>query len=104
MFVYDIANQTTTTVPNPGPKCQYGSSVVSSGTVYYGRSGFRCGTKVTLNEFPVGGPSTKLLSLRRGVDFMSSYAVDNTDGTVDVFFDRSSCKPYSSDIMKIAVS
>lgn len=104
VFVYDIPNQTTTTVPNPGSKCQYGSSVDSSGTVYYGRSGFTCGKQATLNGYPVGGPSTKLLSLKRGVDFMYSYAVDNADGTVDVFFDRGSCKSWSADIVKITAS
>ncbi len=102
--VYDISNETSTTVPNPNAKCQYGPSVDSSGTVYYGRSGFSCGANATMNEYSIGGEPRKLLSLDRGVDFLYSYAVDNADGTVDVYFDQQSCKPYTSDIVKITVS
>jgi hypothetical protein len=46
----------------------------------------------------------KLLSLDRGVDFSGSYAVDNANGTVDVYFDVGSCKPYTGDIVKITTS
>ena len=104
IIVYDISNENSTTVPNPNAKCQYGPSVDPSGTVYYGRSGFSCGANATVNKYPIGGEPKQLLSLDRGVDFVTTYAVDNADGTVDVYFDEGSCKPSTSDIVKITAS
>lgn len=104
IFLYDIANTTTTTIPNPDQRCQYAASVNQSGTVYYARSGFGCGKSVTLNKHPIAGPSTSLVSLRAGVDFTDSYALDNGDGTTDVFFDPGSCRTGNLDIKKVTDS
>ncbi len=104
VFLYDIANTTSTTIPNSNQKCQYAASVNPSGTVYYARSGFGCGKSVTLDKYPIGGPSTSLVSLRAGVDLTDSYALDNGDGTTDVFFDPGSCRTGNLDIKKVTDS
>lgn len=91
VFRYDIPTETTAKVPNPRSRWQYSPSVNPAGTVYYGRSGFACGRNVTIRKYPVGGPAETLASIPRGTDFYSSYAVDNGDGTTDVYFDAARC-------------
>jgi hypothetical protein len=67
-------------------------------------SGFDAGKSVTVSEYPIAGPSTSLVSLRAGVDFTDSYALDNGDGTTDVFFDPCSCRTGNLDIKKVTDS
>jgi hypothetical protein len=91
VYRYDVATGTTTKIPNAGTRCQFGSSVDPAGTVYFGRSAFTCGVNSELRAYPVGGPVSTLTSLADGRDFATSYAVDNGDGTTDVYFDPTRC-------------
>jgi hypothetical protein len=91
VYRYDIATRDTVKIPNPGPKCQYAPSVDSNGTVYYGRSGFGCGLNVSLQAYPVGGPSQELVGLGDDRDFISSYASEEEDGSVHVYLDVFVC-------------
>lgn len=102
VFVYDIAVGTTTQIPNRNHRCQYAASVTATGTVYYGRSGMGCGLSVMLMSYPPGGPATTLVSLPRGTDFYSSYAVTASDGTTSVFYDPAPCGG-AADIYEVAV-
>lgn len=102
VFVYDIGAGTTTQVPNPNHKYQWGSSVTATGTVYYGRSAAGCGSSSGLMSYPLGGPATKVVSLARGSDFVSSYAVTNSDASTSVYYDPGVCGQ-DSDIVKVTV-
>jgi hypothetical protein len=98
----DNASGITMKIPNTEGVCQHGSSVDTAGTVYFGRSGLECGYGVELVELPLGGTPTVLYTLREGRDFRSSEAVDNGDGTSDLYFDQASCRTGSADIRKLA--
>ena len=92
VFLYDIADRTTSKIPNPNSRCQYGPSVDTAGTVYYARSAFACGVNVVVRAYPIGGPVTTLTQLADGKDTISTYAVDE-GGSADVYYDQSRCKP-----------
>lgn len=102
VWLYDNAGGITTKIPNTKGVCQYGPSVDAAGTVYFGRSGLGCGSDVELVELPLGGTPTVLYTFRKGRDFLSSEAVDNGDGTTDLYFDQASCRTGSADIRKLA--
>jgi hypothetical protein len=103
VFLYDIAADATTQIPNPGDKAQYAASATPAGTVFYGRSGFACGQDVVLTAYPIGGPAETLVSFGSGWDLHTSYALDNGDGTTDVFYDPGPCSG-KSDIYKVTYS
>jgi len=103
VFRYDIDTGTTTKIPNPKSKCQYAPSVDPTGTVYFARSRFGCARDVTLRQFPLGGSVTTLFGLAGGLDLQQTYAVDNGDGTTDVYFDPSDCDSFVPDIQKLTV-
>jgi hypothetical protein len=90
VYRYDIAARTTTKIPNPDARCQYGPSVDPAGTVYFARSGFGCGRNVSLRAYPVGGPASTLTSLASGRDLFSTYAFEPGTGT-EVYYDPSRC-------------
>lgn len=106
---YDIAAATKTTVPRRGTRFssfQYSSSVTSAGVVYLVRSGRYCGRSVKIVRF--FGPTdpstgTVLASLARGKDTYGfySYARENADGSVDLFYDRAHCRTGKTDIYKV---
>jgi len=106
---YDIAGGSSTKIPNPNDRCQYGPSVDPAGTVYFARGGFTCGTNQSIQAYPVGGPVATLIQLtdgRRGFStYFSTYAVDNGDNTTDLYYDPSRCKADGSygsgDIFKV---
>jgi hypothetical protein len=102
VFRYDIDTGTTTKIPNPKSKCQYAPSVDLTGTVYFVRSGFGCARDVTIRQFPLSGPVTTLLGLADNLDLYQTYAVDNGDGTTDVYFDPNDCNSVP-DIQRITV-
>ena len=91
VFVYDIASGTTTQIPNPNQKLQYGPSVTATGTVYYGRSGMGCGLSAKLMSYPIGGPATTAMKFPFGTDFGDSYALTEADGSTSVFYDPAEC-------------
>jgi len=103
VFLHDIAQDTTKKIPNPKSKCQYAPSVDPTGTVYFVRSGFGCAKNVKLRQFPLGGPMSTLMPLADNLDLQQTYAVDNGDGTTDVYFDPSDCDSHGRDIQKVTV-
>ena len=103
VWLYDIASGITTKIPNTKGVCQYGPSVDAAGTVYFGRSGLDCGSNVELVELPLGGTPTVLSAFHEGRHFLSSEAVDNGDGTTDLYLDQGSCRAGGdADIRKLA--
>lgn len=100
-----ISTVTDTVLPQPATKYQYGAAVTSTGIVYVGRSGPKCGANVKIVRYfgvadPPGG--TVVVDLgTNGRDFWSAYARDNTDGSVDVFYDRYICGKNKSDIYRV---
>jgi hypothetical protein len=103
-FRYHISTGTTLRLPNPG-KQQYGSAVTSDGTVYFFRVGgstyWRCGANGKLLRYPVGGPATVIASLPDGKDISSTFALEEGDGSVSLYFDRVECDTFQRDIYKI---
>lgn len=102
VFVRNLVSDTTTVVANPGDRCQFGPSVSEDGTVFYGRSVYRCGRSVRLMMDPPSGPPETLLSFPRGRDFFQSDVY--TDGpTEHVLFDPLSCRRRRQDIYEITL-
>jgi IPT/TIG domain len=98
VYLYTISSKTTTKIPNPLSKCQFGPSVTSAGTVFYGRSGFTCNSSFQLWKYPQGGPAAKLLSVGPGRFFSNTYAVSNENTTTSVLYDPGPCTTKNQDI------
>ena len=91
VFLYDIAGKTTTKLANPKARCQYSAAVNPVGTVYFARSGFRCGKNVVLRRLPLGGSVSTIVNFADGHDVSNLYAVDNGDTTTDLYYDPFRC-------------
>ncbi|MEP7060426.1 MAG: hypothetical protein ABI828_06810 [Actinomycetota bacterium] len=101
VFRYQISTQTTIKLPNPHDKVNYGASVDTSGTVFYGRSGVGCGTHARLLKWAPGDLTpTTLFTPPVGQDFTSTFT-ETTVGGDELFFDRVKCSNQSWDIYKI---
>lgn len=101
VYRYQISTATTTMVPNPRSKVNYASSVDTSGTVYFGRSGWNCGSNARLEKWtPGGSPPSTLYTPAVGVDFGGSFT-ETTGGGDVLFFDRVKCASNSWDIFKM---
>jgi hypothetical protein len=94
VFLYDIAAGTTTKLPDTDEErpSHYGPSVDADGTVYYGRSTLACGENAELIGRTLDGTESVLYTFPTGRDFSFTFALDNADGTTDVFFDRARCR------------
>ena len=90
VYVYDIANRKLTRVPNIRGY-DWAPSVTENGTVYFERSGPRCGSNARIIRYPLGGPLTTVLSLPSGIDMTSTYVFPLDDGSIQVFHDRLRC-------------
>jgi len=106
VFRRQISGPTDMKLQKPTTKTyQYGPSVTSTGIVYVARSGQKCGSNVRIvRYFGVGDPAqgTVVAELGSGRDMYGTYARENADGSVDVFYDRLSCSnPKVSDIYRI---
>jgi hypothetical protein len=103
VWLHDIASDTTARLATSAETLQYGSSVSADGTVYLGRSGFGCGVDVLLIARTLDGTESILYDLPEGRDFTVSNAVDNPDGTADVYFDPGRCRrgPPNQDIWRL---
>lgn len=99
--LYDIATATATKVPNPDKKCQSGPAVSADGTLYFDRSGLSCGQHAKVIKQPLGGTESVVYALKNGHDFFSATAVDNGDGSTDLYFDPESCRTNHGDIWKL---
>jgi hypothetical protein len=84
-----ISTGNTVTVPNGGAY-NWGPSVSREGTVFFGRSGRRCGTNTGFFRWS-GGGATQTVDLPNGVDMASSFVHTTRDGKVQVFHDRHVC-------------
>jgi outer membrane protein assembly factor BamB len=105
VFLYDIAAATTTKIPKTDPDraVLYGPSVDSDGTVYFGRSSPACGKNAQLVSLQLDGTETVLYEFPLNRDFQFSVAVDNSNNTTDVYFDRANCRSDDfGDIVKLA--
>jgi hypothetical protein len=102
VYRYQISTRTTVRIPNRNEKCQYAPSIDDQGTVYYARGGMKCGADISLMAYPIGGPPETLVTLPGGRDLWSSYAVDNDDGSVDVYFDPWVCGK-QADIRRVTI-
>jgi hypothetical protein len=91
IWLYDIAQGTTTKIPTERRVWEYGASVSADGTVYFGRSSPACGEDAEIIERQPDGTESVLFTFPIGVDFGFSFAVDNPDGSTDVYFDAGSC-------------
>src|SRR5918992_5068030 len=88
--------------PRPPKSSQHAASVTPDGTVYFARSRRRCGMRVRLMRYPIGGQAELLAKLPRGRDAGDSFAVAEPDGTHHFYFERNVCnRPARSDILKI---
>ena len=101
-YVHDIAAGTTSAVPRPEDRCQYGASVSSNGTAYVGQSAFGCGRHVKLLAYPAGGSVSEVASLQRGTDFFFTFALTNADGSTSVYLDPGPCRG-KQDIAKVTI-
>jgi hypothetical protein len=92
VFRYQISTSQTTAAPNPRKRVQYGPSVSTDGTMYYGSSKQGCGSDVQVRKLTPGAANATLLTaFPPGRDFFGTYADDRTDGSTDVLHDRGRC-------------
>jgi hypothetical protein len=103
VWLHDIASDTTARLATADETLHYGSSVSADGTVYFGRSGFGCGVDTLLIAQTLDGKESVLHDFPDGRDFTVSNAVDNPDGTTDVYFDPGRCRsdPPNQDIWRL---
>ncbi len=102
VFLYDIAAATTTKIPSAQGVWHYGPSVDAEGTIYFGRGALSCEESQQLIERQIDGTESVIYTFAHGRDFSFSVAVDNADGTTDVYFDRGNCRgPDFGDILKL---
>jgi hypothetical protein len=99
VFRYQISTARRIHVPNNGRQ-EYAPSVTPSGTVYFARSGFGCGTGVRLFRF-AGGRVTPLAAFPAGVDVGRTFATTNGHGRTIVLFDRIHCSPARYDVYEL---
>ena len=99
--VYDIANKTLTRVPNVSGY-DWAPSVTENGTVYFERSGRKCGSNARIMRYPQGGPLTTVLTLPAGTDMGSTVVSLLDDGSIQVFHNRLRCShlKFGSDIYR----
>ena len=107
VYVRDIAGATTTRLTNPSTtrRYQYAPSVTPDGRVYVARSSSSCGSNVRIFRYdpPITTATiaTQVGEIAPGADTFSSFARDNGDGTVSVFYDRVNCGTNRWNVYKI---
>lgn len=105
-WLYDIAAELKTRLPNPLAKSQFAASVTDDGTVYYAESGtINCSRRKVVRFWrqPLTGSRELLAVLPRGRDTGSTSPVTLLDGSVDLFFDRFNPRCTKSDIYKVPI-
>lgn len=95
VFRYDIMNDETSMVPNPGNKQQYASSVSEGGVVYFVRSGVQCGQNVRYMTWDGATDPTVFLDFPDGRDSFDSFFDDSASS---LYFERIRCRGFTSDI------
>jgi hypothetical protein len=96
---YQISTRTTTLVPNPASKVHSAAAVNPNGTVYFEQSGPACGSAVTVEIFPVGGPVTAAGTLPAGIDLFHPFLYQHSP-TDDFLFARIHCSGGAADVYR----
>jgi hypothetical protein len=101
--VYDLDTQLVTPVPPPSGKVHYSPAIdESTDTIYYVRTGFRCGRAVTIQRAPLTDPlgSERIHQLPVGDDIQTRLAFSIDAGTMEreLFFTRFDCRQVNADI------
>jgi hypothetical protein len=96
---YQISTRTTTLVPNPANRVHSAAAVNPNGTVYFEQSGLACGSGVTIEIFPVGGPVTAQGTLPAGIDLFHPFLYEHSP-TDDYLFARAHCVSGAVDVYK----
>ncbi len=100
VYRHDITAAKTTRLPNHG-QFQYGPSVTSTGTMYFGRSRRGCGSSVKLVKATLDGKTRVLYSFSRRHDFLATHALELPPATVRIYFDRLTCRSRRTDIYRL---
>jgi len=104
IFVYDLAAETKTRVPNPQHRSQYAASLADDGTVYFGESSnINCGNSLAIWRYDVGGSREKLFGFTRNRDIAVTTPVENLDGSTTIYYDRYNCNTGAADIFKTTI-
>ena len=96
---YQISTRTTTLVPNPTNAVNSAAAVNPNGTVYFEQSGSGCGSGVTVELYPVGGPVTAAGTLPAGIDLFHPFLYEHSP-TDDFLFARVHCGTGATDVYK----
>jgi hypothetical protein len=102
---YDILGASEVTLPEPSATTyQYAAAVASTGVTYVGRSGKQCGSNARIvRYFGSGDPAqgTVVADLGAGRDMYSGFLRENSNGSIDLFYDRYRCSGGVGDIYRI---
>lgn len=105
VFRYQISTEDLVELPNPGLQ-QYAGALSSDGTVFLTRTRERdrwvCGNRARIVRVPVAGETTVIATLPLGRDALTSFALDESDGSTTLFIDRLRCRNGASGIYRIA--
>jgi Divergent InlB B-repeat domain/WD40-like Beta Propeller Repeat len=102
VFLYRISDGTRQRIPNQGGR-DHAPSVTPDGTVYFARSGSRCGSSTRLVRYLPGGPATTLWRLPSGDDVGTTRVHQGPGGPATVYYDHFACgRPSVSDVWEIA--
>jgi Tol biopolymer transport system component len=101
IYVYDISTKKLTKVPNT-KGYGWAPSVTPSGTVYFERSGLRCGSNPRIMRYARGATPTTVLQLPSGADMSTTYVSTLSDGSIQVLHERIKCNNprFGSDIYR----
>ena len=101
---YRISTQHAAVIPNTGRQ-QYAAGVDSDGTVYLvstgGTNRWTCGERTKLVRQPRDGARKVIATLPDGVDSFNTFAFEETDGSVDLLFERLRCADGASGIYEV---
>ncbi len=104
VFRYQISSDDLVELPNPGLQ-QYAGALSSDGTVFLTRTRTRdrweCGNRTRIVRVPVAGEATVIATLPDGRDALTSFALDESDGSTTLLIDRLRCRNGASGIYRI---
>lgn len=104
-FVHDTETGQTRKISAPDGKSRYAPIVdEAEGSVFFVRSGSRCGSAVQIMRLPVadlGSAPKNLVSLPDGVDVGYRMSLDRVGARVDLWFSRHACASHQGDIYRL---
>lgn len=101
VFRYDILNDETTKVPNPGDLQQYAPSVSDDGLVFFSRSPSECGRNVRFMSWTGTTDPVLFLHLPKRRDSFDTF-FDDSAGSL--YYERVNCRTYDWDIHSAPVA